>query len=167
METNKKLSDDLINLVQLDIDAILAYNQAIDGVEESDIRQTLASFRADHDRHVSDLSSVITRLGGTPPSMERDFKGFFIEGMTAIAGKIGTRSALMAMAGNETLTNARYQAAQSYEAPDDVRLILQRNLADEQRHIRYIQQTLAEKFGVAETEDATKTSAAGEAGMHL
>lgn len=166
MEKNKKLIDDLVNLVQLDIDAILAYNQAIDSVEEDDIRQNLASFRADHDRHVSDLSAAITQLGGTPPSMERDFKGFFIEGMTAIAGKIGTRSTLMAMAGNEALTNARYQAAQSYEAPDGVRQILQSNLADEQRHIRYIRQTLAEKFGVADTGDATKTGAAGEAGMH-
>jgi rubrerythrin len=166
MEKNKKLIDDLVNLVQLDIDAILAYNQAIDGVEEDDIRQNLASFRADHDRHVSDLSGAITQLGGTPPSMERDFKGFFIEGMTAIAGKAGTRSALMAMAGNEALTNARYQAAQSYEAPDAVRQILQSSLADEQRHIRYIRQTLAEKFGVADTGDATKTGAAGEAGMN-
>jgi len=148
---NKRIINKLTNIVQLDIDAILAYNQAIENIEQDDIRQSLVAFRADHDRHVTDLSRVIERLGGTPPSFERDFKGFFIEGMTAITSKVGTRSALTSMFGNEMLTNSVYRAATEMEdVSDDIRNLVQRNYGDEQRHLAYIKNTLKEKFGMAD-----------------
>ena len=147
----KVVAEKLISLCKLDIDAILAYNHAIDGVEEPDIRVNLEAFRDDHNRHVINLSTLILEYGGVPPTFERDFKGFFIEGMTATAAGIGTRAALLAMMGNETVTNSYYKSADALDFPPEVQLSIARYYDDEQRHLTYIKKVLKEKFGLAST----------------
>ena len=57
---------DLIDLLQLEFDALPAYSVAIAGLRRPDLRGTLEAHRADHERHVRDLSAHIGRLGGVP-----------------------------------------------------------------------------------------------------
>jgi len=147
----------LTDLAQLDVDAVLAYNQAIDNIDELPIRDTLVSFRADHDRHITELGAMIASFGGVAPSLERDLKGFFIEGMTAIASKVGTRGALLAMIGNETLTNAKYKTALGKNLSQDVKVVVEQNYRDEQRHLAYIKDTLKAKFGVTSDSDRLRS----------
>lgn len=144
-----ELSDDVVkqlkSLIQLDIDASLAYQKAIDGVEEQhpEVKASLQQFKADHERHILELSNVVSALGQDPPEYKRDAKGFLIEGMTAMRAALGTRQALKAMRQNEMLTNAKYEKAMQMEAlPSEVMDIIARGRADERVHLAYIEQVL-------------------------
>jgi len=137
--------NDLISLVQLDIDAIHAYEQAIERVTVDSVRTQLNVFKADHHRHVTDLSTEIRKLGGTPPTFSKDFKGYLIQGFTALRSVTGTEGALKAMETNEKLTNSTYEKAVTWNIPVEVRQIVQRNLEDERRHLSYIRQAIEKK----------------------
>lgn len=130
-------------LIQIDIDAAHAYTQAILGIDVPEIRERLSQFRGDHERHIRELSDVVRHLGGTPPSFDTDVMGFLIEGFTAIGTGLGTQGALMAMRANEGLTNAAYASAREEKnLPADIRRLVVRNFADEQRHAAYIAEAL-------------------------
>jgi len=132
----------LCSLAQLDIDAIHAYSQAIDKIEVVGIKEQLIQFRADHQRHVDNLSDCIRRSGGEPPAFQKDFKGFLIEGFTALRSVTGTEGALKAMKGNEKLTNRTYDEALNWDVPQDIRIIIEANREDEKRHLNYIETCL-------------------------
>jgi uncharacterized protein (TIGR02284 family) len=133
------------DLIHLDMDAINAYEQAIKACEHEVVATQLRSFQADHRRHVSQLSDEMRKLG-EQPQVRTDLKGFFIEKFTAITS-IGTRSALMAMRGNEQLTNARYKAALDLQdLPESTKQIIRTNYSDEQRHLEWIKSALDQKI---------------------
>lgn len=140
--THDEIIDDLNDLIQLDFDAVQAYTQAIDEIDVPTIRDELMHFRTDHDRHVTGLTSIVRRYGGRPVEQSRDFKGFLIEGLTAVRSKMGTENALNAMRSNEQLTNREYQEAVRKDYPMDILSELEANFADEQRHLQYIEQTI-------------------------
>ncbi len=132
------------DLIQLDVDAVHAYDQAIEACEVSDIKTKLEEFRADHERHIADLSSAVTSEGGEP-RVSKDVKGFVIEGFTAIMSQ-GDHSALLSMRGNEELTNRSYRTALDEEMPDHIRSVVERNYEDEQRHLAWIKDALDQKI---------------------
>lgn len=133
----------LNDLIHLDLDAVQAYRHAIDACEIAEIRDNLTEFMGDHERHVRDLREAVRGLGGEPAS-GRDVKGFFIEGFTAILSQ-GDRSALLAMRGNEELTNRRYDAARNADLPDSCRPLIERNCEDEARHLAWIKEAIASR----------------------
>lgn len=140
---NKKFIEDLKDLVQLDYDAIQAYDQATARIEEDHIRHTLVSFRSDHERHITELSQFILDYGETPPDRSRDFKGFILEGMTSIQSMLGTKAALLAMKTNERLINRRYRKAlDSLTMPTVVRNAVLKNFEDEKRHLAFIERAI-------------------------
>ena len=136
----KDVVKELNNLIQLDVDAIKAYDQAIEACEHDSVKLKLNEFRADHARHITDLSAHVTALGGVP-EVKQDLKGYLIEGFTAITS-MGTRSALLSMQGNELLTNKRYEAALKLDLAPDIRDTLVRNYSDEQRHLAWIKEAI-------------------------
>ncbi len=138
---NDKAIEVMNDQIHLDRDAIVAYDEAIDACEMADIKAQLAEFRADHERHVVELTSMVELYGGVPP-MKRDVKGFLIEGFTKLMSH-GDRSALLSMRVNEELTNRSYEAALHHDLPIDVRTLLSRNLDDERRHLAWIKDAIA------------------------
>jgi uncharacterized protein (TIGR02284 family) len=133
------------DLIHLDMDAVKAYEQAIKACEHENVASQLRSFQSDHQRHVRDLSEEMRKLG-EQPKVTTDIKGFFIEKFTAITSH-GTRSALMAMVGNEQLTTARYKAALDLQdLPETTKQIIRNNYADEQRHLQWVKSALDEKI---------------------
>jgi uncharacterized protein (TIGR02284 family) len=140
--TNKEIADYLTKLIHLDYDAVLAYEQAIDSVEDPGIKRNFQQFKSDHERHISDVSSMIRSFGEEPAEPSRDIKGFFIEGFTAIRSTTGTDGALKAMETNEKLTNKKYKEAAEMEMPLHVKDLMQRNYEDEQVHLTFIEQQL-------------------------
>lgn len=137
------IAQELIDLAQLDIDAVHAYDQAIGQVDIPTIRDQLHRFKADHERHVRELSTVIVRQGGTAPRFSPDFKGFILQGFTALRSATGTEGALKAMKGNEELTTRTYAKAMSKDFPPDVKALVQQNYGDEQRHLAAIEQWIS------------------------
>lgn len=144
----KETADKLKPLIQLDIDAVSAYNQAIDQVKESDVREQLIEYRDDHERHIAVLSEVVQSYGESPPERSKDFKGFLIQGFTTLMGVGGTQAALQAMENNEKLTNKKYKEATGWDLDLQLKKIIAGNYDDEQKHLEYIQQKLGHEVEV-------------------
>lgn len=140
----KKTVDSLNNLIQLDTDAVLAYQQALDACKVSDVRQKLKSFQDDHQQHINDLAEIVTANGGEP-KIKRDLMGFLIEGFTAVASQ-GDHSALLAMLGNEELTTHMYESTLKMEMDDKTRAVVARNYGDEKRHLAWIKEAIAARL---------------------
>lgn len=134
--------DHLEKLIQLDVDATHAYDQAIKNVKEQLIKDKLIQFQSDHRKHIDLLSAKVLELGGTPPELTSDFKGFIISGFTALRSLTGTKGALEAMETNERLTNTRYEEACKLDLPVDILAICRSNWADEQRHLSFIREAI-------------------------
>lgn len=143
---NSAICKNLTKLIKLDIDAVRAYEQALEHIDHSEIHSRISSFRDDHKRHITDLKAAIQQLGGETPSDSPDLKGFFIEGFTAIRSATGIEGALKAMRGNEKLTNSTYHDALAWEMPANIRSLIQKNYSDEQRHLQYIENALSKKL---------------------
>lgn len=141
MET-KDILKHLEKLCRVDIDAVGSYEQAIQNVDDHTIRQKLEEFKGDHERHYHELSDHMKKHGGEPPEYKPDFKGFMLQGFTAIRAATGTEGALKAMESNENTTNKHYSEAIEHDWPDDIMQVIQKNWQDEQRHLDYIERTL-------------------------
>lgn len=142
---NKEIAKKLGSLAQLDIDAVHAYKEAIEKVEDPQVRENLVRYREDHERHISELSAEISRLGETPPDFSPDFKGFLIQGFTSLRSMTGTEGALNAMHTNEKLTNKNYSEASSWNLPTNIQTIINQAYEDERRHLEYIEMELKKK----------------------
>jgi uncharacterized protein (TIGR02284 family) len=140
MDQNKMI-DRLNELIALDYDAVGAYEAAIDRIDVEFLGSRLREFQGDHRRHIQELSRVVTGLGGKPRE-KPDVKGFLLKGFTAITSMMGNEAALKAMQGNEKLTNRIYEQAMRESWPEEVRVIIERNFRDEQRHLAFIEESL-------------------------
>jgi uncharacterized protein (TIGR02284 family) len=141
--TQKNLVDALDALLELDYDAIEAYKAAIDRVDDADDKAHLRTFLADHQRHVSELRPIITRLGGSP-SEGPDVKQWLTKGKVVIMALAGDKAVMMAMKTNEDDTNAAYERVTARDdLTPDIRTVLERNLGDERRHREWIEARLA------------------------
>jgi len=143
--THKEITAELAELVQLDLDAIVAYDRALDGVNVPPIAATLASFKLDHQRHVLELSQLLLVMGVTPPESKPDMKGTLLGGVTGLRARFGTEQALRAMVPNEELTTSTYARMLAKPFPEEVLELVRRNAADEQRHLAWIERAIDER----------------------
>ena len=128
----------LYNLILLDYDAIAAYEVAIAGLSDDAHRRALSSFRDDHVRHTQNLAPLLRQVGGQPPR-EGDMKQLLTTGKVALGSLLGDKAILEAMRTNEDDTNTAYgRAIEHAEVTDEMRQVLEKNLADERRHCQYI-----------------------------
>jgi uncharacterized protein (TIGR02284 family) len=132
----------LATLVQLDIDAVHAYDQAIANIQDDEIRAMITKFRNDHQRHIEELSPEIRALGETPPEYSPDFKGYLISGFTSLRSMTGMEGALKAMQANENFTNVKYHEAIKWQLIPPIMGIVERNFKDERLHLEYIENIL-------------------------
>lgn len=138
----------LNDLIQLDFDAIVSYEHAIEHCDDLQVAHDLESFRIDHQRHIYDLSRAIRALDGTPIDVHRDLKGLVLEGITTLRSR-STLGALRAMRTNEKLTNYTYRRAWNTAVAPIARVVIDQNFADEQRHLRVIQSHIERMSGTA------------------
>jgi uncharacterized protein (TIGR02284 family) len=154
MEPDKQLSK-LRDLAQLDIDATSLYEEAINRITVPLIREKLTEFRVDHLRHVQDLSEEIIKLGGRPVENAPDVKGTLLRGFTALTSMMGNQAAVMAMIGNEELTNRSYESALKLDWSPSQRALIEKNYADEKRHLAWLKSASKQKLWETEASDAT------------
>lgn len=138
-EARKAAIEVMNDLIQLDYDAVLAYKQAIEKIDDPLVRADLIAFQADHQRHITDLSQAVRSIGGEPEGTGRDLKGVLLEGLTALRSVTGTGGALRAMRMNEKLTNRSYERAMEATLPGTAREVVIRNREDERRHLSAIE----------------------------
>lgn len=136
--TQRGLSTLLNSLIEIDLDAIEAYRVAIERLKDANDKAQLASFMADHERHVRELRPLVQQLGAQPANAP-DIKAVFTRGKVQIGSLFGDRTILRAMKTNEDDTNRAYERATArQDLPAVMREVLQRSLADERRHREYI-----------------------------
>ena len=132
----KQAFEPILGLCLLDMAAVEAYAIAVDACTTRETRETLESFRGDHERHVRELGAWLKANGCDPPG-EMDASGETIRSYTELACE-EERGAVLATMGNEELTNEAYASALTAEIPEDAREIVVRSFADERRHIAFL-----------------------------
>lgn len=149
---NKDVGKVLIDLCQLDIDAVGAYDIALKHITIAAIHSKIEKFKQDHVQHIDNLSSLIRQYDSEPPKNTPDLKGYLISGMTAVKSSMGLTGALKAMESNEVTTNKKYQDAldENPDLPADAKQLLQKNLGDERTHLNYIREIIPQVESSAE-----------------
>lgn len=140
--TEKDFIAALSNLVQLDIDAVYAYNQAIKEIDDSVIRDRLLKFQEDHRKHIDALSKQIVELGGRPSEHSKDFKGYVLEAFAALRRFTGLKGALKGIKITEEITNRYYSEVVSRKTPSEVKEVLREYFSEEKVHLDYITSNL-------------------------
>ncbi len=141
----------LAALARLDLDAAGAYRVAADAIGDEDIEAILMEFSNDHLRHVDDLNGLIVARGGQPVPRavpEPSLLGPLMETAIAVGGDV----AIMALLGNEQLTNRSYEVALEIEWDEESQRILDRNAEDEQRHLAWLAEAEDELWAEVEAE---------------
>lgn len=144
--TNQEIAGALEELLQLDTDAVLAYDRAIGGIGEGTLANQLAAFKLDHQRHILELSQALLGMNRKPPETKPDVKGTILGRMTGLRARFGTQQALEAMRSNEQLTTSTYARALARPFPADVLEVVRRGAADEQRHLSWIERALDQRL---------------------
>lgn len=138
----EKQIEELNELIRFDHAAVGAYTEAIDSLQnEPSVRDPMTRFRGDHERHVSELSAQVRRLGGKPAE-HVDLMGGARKVMTKIAGLVGSESVLKAMKSNEEAINKTYNHHATLDFPADILELIKRNYQDEKRHLEWVEQAL-------------------------
>ncbi|HVH43707.1 MAG TPA: DUF2383 domain-containing protein [Labilithrix sp.] len=154
----KDIGDLLNALIELDLDAVEAYDAAIDRIDDLDDKARLGEFRSDHERHVRELQPLVVELG-EKPAEGPDIKRVLTKGKVVLASLIGDRLILLAMKTNEDDTNVAYDRAVARDdIPAHIHEVLLRNRDDERRHRAYMEKRLAD-FDTVDTERAPTAQA--------
>jgi uncharacterized protein (TIGR02284 family) len=134
----KEVAKLLNDLLELEFDAIEAYQTAIEKLEDVGDKREFGSFLADHHRHVGELTACVQALGVTAAT-KGDLKRVLTQGKVALMGLLGDRAIMMAMKTNEDDTNTAYERAVSRgDLTSAIMDVVQRALADERRHRSWI-----------------------------
>lgn len=149
MVTTVGLETDFItaikDLIELDYDAIAAYEAAIERMDNETYKNKLNSFKQDHEKHIEGLSAFLQdkgKDGPTGPSV----KSYLTQGKVVLANLIGDRTILIAMRSNEIDTNTAYERINNYEdMPQEIRETLKQGLEDERRHLAWLEEILEEE----------------------
>jgi uncharacterized protein (TIGR02284 family) len=148
----------LNRLIQLHYDAIDSCKAAAAHVTDPRDRAQLAAALEDHRGHVDELAVVVRNLGGEPAS-RGDLRSTGARRQTvaqALAGVLLAGSSeeveqavLEAFRRNEEGARAAYEDATSLPGvPLDVLAALERNLADERKHLDWVARRLGPASGV-------------------
>ena len=138
--------DALYRVIELDFDAIKAYQTAIDRLGDEGYRETLEQFKEDHQRHINDFSNYLREQGKKFP-VEADVKSILTQGKVMIAGLTTDRAILRAMRSNEEDTNQAYERILSHpDRPEGLEQSLDKALQDERRHRDWLSQEIDKDY---------------------
>jgi rubrerythrin len=128
----------LSHLIQLDYDAIAAYELTLSWAETPSLRERLAVFRDDHSRHTERLGALLMELGERPPGGP-DSQILLTVGQVALTAPFGEHAMLQAMALNEGDTETAYRRASAHQGLDRaIDEALSEAYADERGHAAWI-----------------------------
>ena len=150
--------DGLNDLLQLDHDAVAAYDVAIGKLEDRDHANQIAGFRRDHERHIVTLNELVTRLGGTPVNHPHA-TGPFKTALQGLGGLAGDKGLLMAFRTNELQVRTKYDsyASKAMLWPPDVKRAIDGAALDEERHYAWVADVLQRMgVGAGDTDAASR-----------
>ncbi|HEY0777687.1 MAG TPA: DUF2383 domain-containing protein, partial [Gemmatirosa sp.] len=134
---------DLNDLLQLDRDALTVYDLAMRELERDSFRDSVRTFRRDHERHVDELTALIRKYGGLPLTMPHpsSVDKLALQAVGDLGG--GDAHVLVAFRNNERQSRDKYlRAAQRTVWPADVMAVIQTAASDEERHYAWVDRTV-------------------------
>lgn len=148
----ESLIADLNDLIQLDRDAIEAYTLAINSVRDAAIRETLAEFRAEHQRRAESLAQAVRARGAHAielPHITAPFK-LAVQAFGSLVG-LATRtdaSVLLSLRIVEGQIRDKYRQFAAKTWPDELAALIQDSAEREAAHYTWIAEHLrAAGFG--------------------
>jgi rubrerythrin len=136
-------NDAVSELIELEYDAVDAYEAAISRLENAAYKKQLTNFKDDHQRHIRALTDVMNNHGEKAPTGPGIGKQLIAKGKVIIANLMGDKAILMAMQSNEEDTNTAYERmSERRDQWDDIKLIINKGREDEGRHKDWLDKTL-------------------------
>ncbi|MBW3571569.1 MAG: ferritin-like domain-containing protein [Gemmatimonadetes bacterium] len=144
-----EILEGLNDLLQLDHDAIGAYQIAMEKLHDRDHADQIAGFRRDHERHIRELNELIAELGGTPKNHPHA-TGPFKLALQSLGGLAGDKGVLMAFRTNELQVRSKYDsyASKANHWPTHIKRIIDGCALDEERHYRWVSDVLGKDENV-------------------
>lgn len=140
--TQNSFSDAVKALMELDYDAIEAYEAAINRLENQNFINKMEEFKRDHERHVRDLTALIRDHDETPPEGP-SMKQWITKGKVVVAELLGDKAILEAMHSNELDTNTAYDRLFGRtDLWENARETLRKGVEDERRHKQWLESTI-------------------------
>ncbi|HEX6369664.1 MAG TPA: DUF2383 domain-containing protein [Longimicrobium sp.] len=138
-----EILEGLNDLLQLDHDAIGAYQIAMEKLHDRDHADQIAGFRRDHERHIRELNELIAELGGTPKNHPHA-TGPFKLALQSLGGLAGDKGVLMAFRTNELQVRTKYDsyASRANHWPANIKRVIDACALDEERHFRWVSDVL-------------------------
>lgn len=138
--TQRDFIDAIKALIELDYDAVEAYNAAIERLESGEYKAQLTSFREDHQRHIRELSELLSHHTKEIPTGPDNSKQLLAKGKVVIANLMGDNAILMAMISNEQDTNTAYdRIVNRKDIWAEALAVVRRGLEDEKRHKAWLE----------------------------
>jgi ferritin-like metal-binding protein YciE len=140
--TQDSLIEALQSLMDLDYDALEAYDASIHRLQNSDYKAKLEEFKSDHQRHIEDLTKVLKGHDITPATGP-SAKQWLTKGKVVIANIMGDEGVLKAMLSNEGDTNTAYEKMNDRkDLWDDLKDVLKKGLNDERKHKMWLEEVV-------------------------
>lgn len=155
----QEVLDGLNDLLQLDHDAVAAYDVAIAKLDDRDHADQVAGFRRDHERHIRELNELVSRLGGTPQNHPHA-TGPFKTALQSLGALAGDKGLLMSFRTNELQVRTKYDAYASKAMvwPPDVKRVIDGAALDEERHYAWVADVL-QRMGIGAGETGPEVRA--------
>jgi ElaB/YqjD/DUF883 family membrane-anchored ribosome-binding protein/rubrerythrin len=156
----QEVLDGLNDLLQLDHDAVAAYDVAIAKLDDRDHADQIAGFRRDHERHIRELNDLVGRFGGTPQNHPHA-TGPFKTALQSLGALAGDKGLLMAFRTNELQVRTKYDsyASRAMLWPPDVKRVIDGAALDEERHYAWVADVLQRMgVGAGETDPAARAA---------
>lgn len=160
--TQKDLGAMLNSLIELEYDAVAAYEVAVGKLQTLAFKEQMREFMSDHQRHIIALKPHAAHLGINVASGP-DIKQLVTMGKVLAAQLAGDRAILYALRSNEQDTNSAYERAIGHDdASPDLLAVLERGFADERRHRAWITRCLDPEQHQHEYSENLSSDQAGE-----
>ena len=134
---------ELNDLMQLDYDAIAAYSLALNALRNHAYQDAVRGFKADHERHIEELTLLIRKYEGMPMPVPH-LSGVFKLAVQGVGAAGGDGAVVTTFKANEAQSRDKYRRAASKQHPADVQDVLIRAARDEQRHFDWAMRTMNE-----------------------
>jgi hypothetical protein len=148
----------LNDLLQLDHDAVSAYQLALRELDSAELKAELRAHLGDHERHIDELETHIERLDGMKMPLPH-LTGAFKLAVQAAAGPGNDRAVLLAFKANEMQSRDKYARVADMELPPDIAEYVNRAAADERRHYDWAVRSLQEMGASRDDRDVKVTKA--------
>jgi rubrerythrin len=147
--TQKNFIEAIKELVELEYDAISAYETAFKNLENPEYKKKFDEFKSDHQRHIKELSNFLLVNNEECPSGPDTLKKLLVNGKVELASLFGDQNILNAVLSNEEDTNIAYERINqrlgeySDEKGGKISEIIARGLSDEKKHKSWLQSNIS------------------------